>query len=194
MKKNVKTVWRDGEKWRFAADIRREEKSGIEKDSKGHTFFMMKKETVVICIGSDKVSGDMLGPLVGSALRDEYDLPCPVYGAVGESVNGVNLDSYVRMIERRHKGAALIAVDAALGKEEDVGKIRLKRGGVKAGGAMARKSDPVGDLGIVGIVAKESAPKDVVASLLAVPFELVESLAQGIAKVICLALSQGENA
>ena len=144
----------------------------------------MTGETVVICIGSDKVSGDMLGPLVGSALRDDYDLPCPVYGAVGESVNGVNLASYVRMIKRRHEGSRLIAVDAALGKESDVGKIRLKRGGVKAGGALDRKIDAVGDLGIVGIVAKESAPKDVVRALLAVPFELVSALAQGIAEMI----------
>ena len=144
----------------------------------------MRKETVVICIGSDKVSGDMLGPLVGSALREDYDLPVPVYGAVGESVNGVNLDSYVKMIKKRHAGSALIAVDAALGKESDVGKIRLKRGGVKAGGALNRKSDAVGDLGIVGIVAKESDPKDVVSALLAVPFDFVSEIAATIARAI----------
>lgn len=130
------------------------------------------------------MSGDMLGPLVGSALREDYDLPVPVYGAVGESVNGVNLDSYVKMIKKRHAGSALIAVDAALGKESDVGKIRLKRGGVKAGGALNRKSDAVGDLGIVGIVAKESDPKDVVSALLAVPFEFVSEIAATIARAI----------
>ena len=126
----------------------------------------------------------MLGPLVGSALREDYDLPVPVYGAVGESVNGVNLDSYVKMIKKRHAGSALIAVDAALGKESDVGKIRLKRGGVKAGGALNRKSDAVGDLGIVGIVAKESDPKDVVSALLAVPFDFVSEIAATIARAI----------
>lgn len=171
-------------------DIERKRRRMYRFFSRGHTFRMTKKETVVICIGSDKVSGDMLGPLVGSALRDEYDLPFPVYGAVGENVNGVNLASYVRMIKRRHEGSSLIAVDAALGKESDVGKIRLKRGGVKAGGALDRNIDAVGDLGIVGIVAKEIAPKDVVSELLAVPFELVSSLAEGIAEMIHAVLTK----
>ena len=151
----------------------------------------MKRETVVICIGSDRVAGDMLGPLVGSALRDEYRLPCPVYGWVGGSVNGLNLDEYLAMIGERHAGSAVIAVDAALGKAEDVGKIRLKKGGVKAGGALERKGDRIGDVGVIGVVAGERPPAEVYGALLAVPFSLVESLAARIAALIVAALSEG---
>ena len=147
------------------------------------------KETVVICIGSDKVSGDMLGPLVGSSLREEYHLPCPVYGAVGESVNGINLEEYLEMISARHGESRIIAVDAALGKGEDVGRIRLKKGGIKAGGALERAGEKVGDVGIVGVVAEERDPKDVYAALLGVPFSLVEELAKRIAEMIHAALS-----
>ena len=149
----------------------------------------MEKQTVVICIGSDRVSGDMLGPLVGSSLREEYHLPCPVYGWVGESVNGVNLEEYLCMIERRHKNSHLIAVDAALGKKKDVGKIRLKRGGIRAGGALDRPGGKVGDIGLVGVVAEETDPNDVYPALLAVPFPLVEDLAGRIACMIHRALS-----
>ena len=156
---------------------------------------MKMTETVVVCIGSDRVSGDMLGPLVGSSLREEYKLPCPVYGAVGESVNGLNLEEYLAMLERRHKQSRIIAVDAALGKEEDVGKIRLKKGGIKAGGALDRAGNKVGDLGVVGVVASEQKPKDVYATLLGVPFSLVETLAKRIARLIhdALSLSTGEE-
>ena len=87
---------------------------------------MEKRETVIVCIGSDRVAGDMLGPLVGSSLREKYRLPCPVYGAIGESVNGINLEEYLAMISKRHQGSKIIAVDAALGKKKDVGMIRLK--------------------------------------------------------------------
>ena len=153
----------------------------------------MERETVVVCIGSDRVSGDMLGPLVGSALRDEYRLPCPVYGWVGGSVNGVNLEEYLAMVGERHAGSMVIAVDAALGKEEDVGKVRLKRGGIKAGGALERKGGKIGDLGVIGVVAGERPPSEVYAALLAVPFSLVESLAERIAALIHAALS-GESA
>lgn len=147
------------------------------------------KETVVICIGSDKVSGDMLGPLVGSSLREKYHLPYPVYGAVGESVNGINLEEYLEMISVRHGESRIIAVDAALGKGEDVGRIRLKKGGIKAGGALDRAGEKVGDVGIVGVVAEERDPKDVYAALLGVPFSLVEELAKRIAEMIHAALS-----
>ncbi len=146
-------------------------------------------ETVVICIGSDRVSGDMLGPLVGSSLREEYHLPCPVYGAVGDSVNGINLEEYLAMISRRHKESRIIAVDAALGKGEDVGRIRLKKGGIKAGGALDREGEKIGDVGIVGVVAEEREPKDVYATLLGVPFSFVEELARRIAEMISVALS-----
>ena len=140
--------------------------------------------TVVVCIGSDKVSGDMLGPLVGSSLREEYGLGCPVYGAVGESVNGLNLTDYLAMLRDRHPTASVIAVDAALGKADDVGTIRLKRGGIRAGGAMDKDFDRVGDVGIVGVVAEQRAPKDVYAALLAVPYDFVAALAERIAQMI----------
>lgn len=152
------------------------------------------KQTIVICIGSDRVSGDMLGPLVGSSLREKYHLPYPVYGAVGESVNGINLEEYLSMISFRHKESRIIAVDAALGKSEDVGRIRLKRGGIKAGGALDRVGESIGDLGIVGVVAEERDPKDVYAALLGVPFPFVEALAGRIAEMIHAALSLDEAA
>lgn len=150
------------------------------------------KQTIVICIGSDRVSGDMLGPLVGSSLKEKYHLPCPVYGAVGESVNGINLEEYLSMISSRHKESRIIAVDAALGRNEDIGRIRLKRGGIRAGGALDRAGERIGDLGIVGVVAEEREPKDVYAALLGVPFPLVEALAGRIAEMIYAALSLGE--
>ena len=145
---------------------------------------MEKMGTVVVCIGSDKVSGDMLGPLVGSSLREEYHLCCPVYGAVGESVNGLNLGAYLAMLGEKHAADSVIAVDAALGKKADVGKIRLKRGGIRAGGALEKSFGKVGDVGIVGVVAEEQAPDAVYAALLAVPFAFVSELASRIAKLI----------
>ena len=142
----------------------------------------------MVCIGSDRVSGDMLGPMVGSSLREEYRLPCPVYGWVGESVNGINLESYLAMIKERHEGCVIIAVDAALGRESDVGSVRIKKGGIKAGGALERKGASVGDLGVIGVVAEECPPQEVYAALLAVPFALVEGLADRIAGLIFQAL------
>lgn len=155
---------------------------------------MDRVETVVICIGSDRVSGDMLGPLVGSELREKYRLPCPVYGWVGASVNGVNLGEYLALLREKHAGSRVIAVDAALGREEDVGNVRLKKGGIRAGGAMEKEGRPVGDLGVVGVVATERAPQEVYAALLEVPFDFVEALASRIARILYEALSFSSDA
>lgn len=146
----------------------------------------MAREVVVLCIGSDKISGDSLGPLVGSYLREEFKLPYPVYGTEGYSVNGVNLDSYADMVRCRHKQSTVIAVDAAIGTKKDVGKVRLRRGGIKAGGALGSKRGYIGDIGIMGVVAEEG--DNVMGSLLSVPFEKVRHLAEQISALIACAL------
>ena len=37
---------------------------------------------VLLCIGSDRVTGDSLGPMVGSALEERYKKSIPVFGTL----------------------------------------------------------------------------------------------------------------
>ena len=142
---------------------------------------------VVICIGTDKISGDSLGPLVGSLLRERYALPCPVYGVEGKTVNGLNLPDYRRFLETHHAGCTVIAVDAAVGEESEVGTIKVRTGGIKAGGALGR-DDPIGDVGILGVVGARGG--DALSTLMAVPYPEVVELADLIAGKIAEALGQ----
>lgn len=153
-----------------------------------HTFCM---NCVIVCVGSDKISGDSLGPLVGSLLR-EGGVPCPVYGAMGHAVNGVNLGEYRRFLRRYHPGVPVIAVDAAVGRSDEVGQIKYRLGGVQAGGAVGREELPLGDLAILGVVGKKGG--DVLASLLSVPYHEVEALAHRIAAKIAAVLGRMEAA
>lgn len=136
---------------------------------------------VIVCVGSDKISGDSLGPLVGSYLKDD-NVPCPVYGAMGNTVNGVNIEEYRRMLSRYHRGVPIIAIDAAVGNADEVGQIKFRLGGVQAGGAIGRSETPLGDLAILGVVSAKGG--DVLASLLSVPYREVEILARKIADKI----------
>lgn len=140
------------------------------------------RETVIFCIGSDRISGDRLGPEVGSLLRYKYNVPCYVYGVEGTPVNGVNLPEYRRMAAQNHPCAFTLAVDAAVGERSDLGKIKFRRGGVKAGGALGEGHAPLGDVSVMGVVAVKS--DSVMTSLLEAPFALVESLAEKIARII----------
>lgn len=142
---------------------------------------------VIICIGSTGVVGDSLGPMVGDLLRDKYDIPAYVYGGFRAPVNGVNFCDYVDHVKRMHPLSPIIAVDACVGAPADVGKIKFARGGIKAGGALEKDLCPIGDIGILGIVAARS--EDNLASLMDVSYALVDALSEKIAARIYTAIT-----
>lgn len=153
--------------------------------------YTWRMNCVIVCVGSDKISGDSLGPLVGSMLR-EGGVPCPVYGYLGKTVNGVNLDEYRRFLRRYHPFVPIIAVDAAVGNADEIGQIKYRLGGVQAGGAVGRSAPPLGDLAVLGVVGQKGG--DVLASLLSVPYPEVEALAHKIVDRILDVLGRLEAA
>jgi putative sporulation protein YyaC len=136
---------------------------------------------VVMCIGSDRVSGDLLGPAVGKKLV-EYNLRAYVYGVTGRNINGANIDFYDGFIREVHKDSKVVAVDACLGAEKEIGKIKVGNRGVGAGHAVRKTGKRYGDIGIVGIVAENA--EDNVMQLLSVEVSLVEELSARIAEYL----------
>ena len=145
---------------------------------------------VIVCVGTDKISGDSLGPMVGSMLR-AAGVPCPVYGVEGTTVNGVNLDRYRDFLARCYADVPVIAVDAALGEPDEVGQIRYRRGGVCAGGALGRRSEGLGQLAVLGVVGRRG--EDALSALLEVPLPAVEALARRIVAKLCEVLTLWEQ-
>ncbi len=134
---------------------------------------------VIVCIGSTGVVGDSLGPMVGDLLRDKYAVPAYVYGGFRAPVNGVNFSEYAEHIALFHRGATVIAVDACVGNSEDIGKIKFTPHGIKAGGALDKNLAPLGDFGVLGVVAARS--DDNLGALIDASYSLVESLSEKIA-------------
>lgn len=108
---------------------------------------------VVLCIGTDRVIGDALGPLVGEALTRVHNAPFFVYGTLSLPVTALTLPSALTVIKRRHAGKTLIAVDSSLGRAADIGKIRLGRGGIKPGLASGKDLPLTGDIHVTATVA-----------------------------------------
>lgn len=148
---------------------------------------MRIKDIVVLCIGSEKVCGDMLGPMVGSILTKEYNISCYVYGTLDRSVNGLNLDIYERLISNLHKESVVIAVDAAVGSPKDIGKVKLKGLGVNAGGAMGL-DNLIDGIGVVGVVAEKSG--SVIHNLMIADFYMVEKMSRKIALMLFKVINQ----
>lgn len=135
-----------------------------------------------LCIGSEKISGDSIGPIVGSLLKTKYNLPYPVLGTEEKPVNGINLPHYMENIRNCFPEHKIIAIDSAVGDKKDLWTIKIKKGGVVAGGAVNSNNPRIGDIGILAVVGEKS--KDVLSTLLQSPLEKVEELAEYIAMLI----------
>ncbi len=109
------------------------------------------REVVIICIGTDRVSGDSLGPLVGTFLIEEYH-QAKVYGTLEEPVHAKNLEEVIARVRKNHPNAFVIAVDACLGRVSSVEKIILAEKPLKPGTGVNKDLPEVGDINIQGIV------------------------------------------
>ena len=107
---------------------------------------------VALCIGSDRCTGDSLGPFVGYYLSELCPGDIPIFGTVDSPVHALNLAEITKHIYYNYNDAAVLAVDAALGKSKNVGMLEVGEGSLVPGAAVQKKLPPVGDLHITAIV------------------------------------------
>jgi len=110
------------------------------------------REMVCICIGTDRSTGDSLGPLVGSLLSKDAPSHIHVFGTLEEPVHALNLQSTIHRIRRDHPDAHVIAVDACLGQHKSVGLIQVGLGPVRPGAGVNKKLPEIGQIHVTGIV------------------------------------------
>ncbi len=108
-------------------------------------------ELVLVCIGTDRSTGDALGPVIGSQIIDTIP-GLHVYGTLDEPVHAANLTEKIEIITSLHQGLTIIAVDACLGKVENVGYISAKSGPLYPGTGVNKTLPCIGDLHIIGTV------------------------------------------
>lgn len=110
------------------------------------------RETVLLCIGSDRSTGDSLGPLIGYKLS-KLNIPgLIIYGTLDNPVHAANLTETIKQIYSLYANPYIIAVDASLGKKEHIGYITLSKGSLKPGLGVNKDLPAVGDVHITGIV------------------------------------------
>ncbi|WP_139492493.1 spore protease YyaC [Brevibacillus dissolubilis] len=112
----------------------------------------LDQDIVVLCIGTDRSTGDALGPLVGTKLKSLYPKSLSVYGTLEDPVHAVNLVEKLDMINRTHENPLMIAIDACLGQFSNVGYINVADGPLKPGAGVKKELPAVGTFHITGIV------------------------------------------
>ena len=112
---------------------------------------------VVVCVGSDLAIGDSLGPLVGSMLRFKTQgLGAYIYGSLSSPVTAKEVRYIGRYLKRTHADRQIIAVDAAVGEESDVGLIKVNDLPLKPGSGASKDLGKFGDITVMGVVAEKS--------------------------------------
>lgn len=110
---------------------------------------------ITLCIGTDKITGDCLGPLVGTKLL-ERGYRHPVHGTLQHPVHAVNLPSTLSALQKDYAHPFLLVIDAAVGPAEKIGCISLSRAPISPGKGICRPLPPVGNLSLTGIVGEAS--------------------------------------
>ena len=109
-------------------------------------------DLVFLCIGTDRVTGDCLGPYVGHRLSSFCFPGIYVYGTLVQPVHALNLCDTRKEILSRHPDSLIIAVDASLGQKKHLGYVTIGNGALYPGAGVQKDLPPVGDIHITGIV------------------------------------------
>lgn len=111
----------------------------------------INKDSIIVCIGTDRCIGDCLGPLVGTLLKHN-NFPLPVYGTISEPIHALNIDKKIKDIKALHPHNNIVAVDACLGDSESIGEIQARDYPVHPGKGVGKSLPNVGESSIIGIV------------------------------------------
>jgi putative sporulation protein YyaC len=110
------------------------------------------KQIILICIGTDRSTGDSLGPLVGEKLKFLKRQGFILFGTLENPVHAKNLRQVLDNINHTYEDPFVVAVDASLGTADEVGNIVIKNTPLFPGSALDKNLPPVGNISIKGIV------------------------------------------
>ncbi len=150
----------------------------------------LKKQTpapsglVLLCIGTDRVAGDSLGPLIGYKLSKQHIANIYVYGTLQHPVHALNLEKVQKEIKKRHPHLPVVAVDASLGDRSDLEYITVSPGAIYPGAGVDKSLGAVGDISITGVVNTASSHPQAVLQVtrLHTVMQLADVICEGIAQ------------
>jgi putative sporulation protein YyaC len=107
------------------------------------------RKLVFACIGTDRSTGDSLGPLVGTSLKK---LGYSVVGTLETPLHAQNLEDQLEYIQKELRPDLILAIDACLGRIDSIGTILLEEVPARPGAGVHKELPTVGDISIMGIV------------------------------------------
>ncbi len=148
------------------------------------------RDLVILCIGTDRSTGDSLGPLVGHKLSPiiKSFKNVNLIGTLENPIHAQNLEESLQKINESYKNPFIIAIDSSLGRQDRVGYLSIKNSPLRPGAGVNKTLPSVGDISITGIVNIGGIMEFMV--LQNTRLSLVMNMADIISKSIYLSLSR----
>lgn len=89
-------------------------------------------------------------------LSKRKSIKIPIYGTLEKPVHAQNLKETVNKIKEKHNNSFIIAIDASVGEEKNIGNIKITSGSLTPGACLDKDLPPIGDISISGVSARKS--------------------------------------
>lgn len=113
---------------------------------------IISKDTVFVCVGTDKIIYDAIGPIVGHYLKKRFP-SLYIYGDLENPLTSLNIKTEIIKIKNKHQGKHILAIDAALTKDKNyIGCVELYDEPIKPGGGLNKTLGEIGDHKLIAIM------------------------------------------
>lgn len=115
-------------------------------------IFIENRPIIFLCIGTDRATGDSLGPLIGYKLKSIKKKNIYIYGSLEYPVHSINLSEVLSKIKSNFINPFIIGIDASLGNVQNIGKVFVEDSPLHPGLALEKTLPEVGEMNIKGVV------------------------------------------
>ena len=164
-------------------------KNGVQVDC--------ERAPVIVCVGSDLAIGDSLGPITGSMLKYKTQgVKAFIYGTLAMPVTAKEIRYMRSFLKETHPKSQIIAIDAAVGAEGDIGLIKLTDTPLLPGAGANKRLGAIGDVSVMGVVAEKSVANFGLLNTtrLHLVYSMAEQISSGIATLLWNRTSQTKSA
>lgn len=142
-----------------------------------------KAGILFVCIGTDRSTGDSLGPLLGYKLENIKVKEIKVLGTLDNPIHAVNMQENMRMIREKFSNWIIVAVDASIGKASHIGMVSISQEPLKPGLGVGKDLSEIGDISITGVATDSCRAENLMGVRLSIIMCMVDFISSGIKRM-----------
>ena len=159
-------------------------RNNSDEISKTISLLYNTDKPVIICVGSDLVVGDSLGPIVGTKLNEKLQGKAFIYGTLQSPITAKEISVIQAEIKKLHPFSKILVIDAAVGSVEEIGYVKINQTGIKPGLGVNKDLPLIGDVSIIGVVSDKKEKNLNFSTRFSLVYALIGDIVNGIEKAL----------